>query len=724
MKIKRTELEVSNIGDFKEIKANIKAEDLGLALTLVSKNLYSNPIGSFIREIASNAVDANKQVNIEDAVLIHIYQEGAEYYIEFKDNGTGMSPDVFENIYSHWFSSDKRDSNESIGGWGLGSKSPLSYQESFEIVTRSEGKEYHYIYANEGSKPAATLLTINNTNSPNGTTIRIEINSLDTFKVYNETIKQLAYFRNIYVKNDVRYYDNNFKLYEADDYILRNVYQPFGVEMHICLGQVAYPINWKILNIEQIDIPVGIKFEIGELDVTLSREEVNYTEEVKEVLIRKIAKVKQILLDKYNEQLQITDFKEYIKILEGTKKPKFIIEDVSIIMTKFDIKPIFSPLPGIKIVKKYIDDLFCFYTVEELRGNRRGNSIKDLSSYISGSYNLDAYLVTDRVNTYDSAYLGNSIALIRRRKIGKGEMVKIARALNLLEDKKAGDTTWPIYKEGYIGVISSVIKYIDNYVTTTFKGYNGIAPDYWIEQYKAEQQGLYEERKQTITHYTIYNTRSTVNWGELIDRYKAIFYISKKESKENIIAYEFLYSLLPAYFRKNSTFLIINPSVITKVKNKRKFVAVERIFKIKQFNNSLYRIKLSYLVDNAFPTGATLFSFSKLYYGKYRALTGEYNKRCRISHDEVPVQDSSYGRSISINIVEHFKDQFNAIKPSKYRTHLKYEENLEELKTIRDKLDILNYLDLSCPHNYKVQIIEKLGVLKLDVKYYKRVINN
>ena len=56
---KEVYMEQDTVGIFKEITSSIRAEDLGMALDAVSKNLYSNPIGSFVRELVSNGVDAN-----------------------------------------------------------------------------------------------------------------------------------------------------------------------------------------------------------------------------------------------------------------------------------------------------------------------------------------------------------------------------------------------------------------------------------------------------------------------------------------------------------------------------------------------------------------------------------------------------------------------------------------------------------------------------------------
>ena len=105
-------------GDFREIASSIRIEDMGIAFEMVSKNLYSNPIGSFVRELVSNAVDANKDNNSSNLVKVNIYKEGGTWYFQVLDEGTGMSPDHFENVYMKWFNSDKRNTNEKIGGWG------------------------------------------------------------------------------------------------------------------------------------------------------------------------------------------------------------------------------------------------------------------------------------------------------------------------------------------------------------------------------------------------------------------------------------------------------------------------------------------------------------------------------------------------------------------------------------------------------------------------------
>lgn len=64
------------------------------------------------------------------------------------------------------------------------------------------------------------------------------------------------------------------------------MYTPFS-SMHISLGSVAYPIDWDNLGIEEISLDIALKFNIGELDIIQTREDVKYTPRTKEAILEK-----------------------------------------------------------------------------------------------------------------------------------------------------------------------------------------------------------------------------------------------------------------------------------------------------------------------------------------------------------------------------------------------------------------------------------------------------
>lgn len=319
-------LDMENVvGDFESTTSTITDSSMSFIMDLLSKALYSNPIGSIIREITSNCFDSHVEAKVNDAVVISKGYDEEGTYITFKDIGVGLSPFRIKNIYINYGSSTKRESNNEIGGFGLGSKSPLSYTDAFEITTISdkiefeilEGVkapyiakkvlktiksiryEYTYIFSKGKSRPTLDLLTKKQTDKRNGTEIKIPIKSNDVFKFEQELKSQLCYFDNVYFKGWG--VENVYKIYEGKYYKFKSTNQ-YSDEMHIILGKVAYPIDWYILGIDRIDISVGVKFEIGELLVTPNRENLRYEDHIIKLVRDRVLLAFEELKDLYKEQ--------------------------------------------------------------------------------------------------------------------------------------------------------------------------------------------------------------------------------------------------------------------------------------------------------------------------------------------------------------------------------------------------------------------------------------
>ncbi len=104
--------------DFGGLDASIDKDNLGFLFDIVSKQMYRRPINSIVREITSNCFDSHIEAKVDDPVIIKFDEDEAGDYISFIDVGVGMSPDRMEKVYSKYFSSSKRESNEFIGMFG------------------------------------------------------------------------------------------------------------------------------------------------------------------------------------------------------------------------------------------------------------------------------------------------------------------------------------------------------------------------------------------------------------------------------------------------------------------------------------------------------------------------------------------------------------------------------------------------------------------------------
>ncbi len=316
------------VGETESIKASMDESSLPFILEMLSKSFYSNPIGSLVREYTSNCFDSHIEANVDEPVVIKIDEDDEGEYIAFTDVGIGLSPDRMQNVFMKYFTSTKRLTNDQIGGFGLGSKSALSYTDWFYITTISNNIKYQYLFSKGLTVPTLDLLYENECNEHNGTEIRIYIKESpdrwgslvsDKKKFIKELKSQLCYFDNVFfIGCDI---DNEYIIYESDLFKFRNKDQ-YSDEMHICFGKVAYPIDWKQIDEKLIEVPVGIKFEISELSVTPNREAVRYTNEVKKLVKERVQQVREKLVEIYNSQSK--EHEDLFKWYEVKNKHKYI----------------------------------------------------------------------------------------------------------------------------------------------------------------------------------------------------------------------------------------------------------------------------------------------------------------------------------------------------------------------------------------------------------------
>ena len=165
MEIRRDKPVEEFIGDAKSNKFKIGDDSVGIIIDSLI-NLYSDPIGSIVREVTSNCYDAHREKRLKRKGIIPMtsedklqywYKEDKTPQIEFqnenillgignamifRDFGVGLSQHRVETIYTMFGNSTKRDNNLQIGGFGIGAKSPFSYTDTFYIIANHNGIKY------------------------------------------------------------------------------------------------------------------------------------------------------------------------------------------------------------------------------------------------------------------------------------------------------------------------------------------------------------------------------------------------------------------------------------------------------------------------------------------------------------------------------------------------------------------------------------------------------
>lgn len=351
--------EIEYIGaETHSVVGKLQQRNLAKFIDVITSQLYSDPIGSIVRELTSNCFDAhikfqkneiertgNKNYIYEEPVIVAYTEEEGMGFVSFIDKGTGLSPSDMKNTYINVLTSTKEDNDDEHGYFGIGSKSFLAYTSSIDLVTVYGRTKYHYIVSrNEDGLLVYDLLLTEDIKEHNGTTIKVcigkteyiktidsytedsvnfpakyEFKAVDYKKFRDAITKQLYYFENLYTTGfDL---ENDYQIIEADNFKCRTGFNPFK-EMHLILGQVAYPISWDLLAIDKIEIPVGVRFNIGELFVNPSREAIRYDNPArKELMIKRISDAVDEIRRRYNEKSAVVDtIEEYLVHLESPQR--------------------------------------------------------------------------------------------------------------------------------------------------------------------------------------------------------------------------------------------------------------------------------------------------------------------------------------------------------------------------------------------------------------------
>lgn len=303
---KQTEALVQQDGESQEsIAMSLDLDSAQVLMQMLSKNLYSDAVGSTIRECASNALDSHRRAGVDKPIIVSLERNNqGNYEFSVEDFGTGLDDDDVKNIISKYGKSTKRNSANELGMMGLGFKAPLAYSSSFYFTCRKNGVERKYMMYEGEDTNTIDLLYETETTESNGVKVVIPVNYHDVSEFNKKIREQLAYFENVYfnvngIENDfviVRHEDFQFSQLSSDKYL------------HICLDNVYYPLDAAKVEVDALYFPIALRFSLTDgIFPTPNRESIRYTQEAKNIIKAKLQKVANYFVDKYNESVEETD---------------------------------------------------------------------------------------------------------------------------------------------------------------------------------------------------------------------------------------------------------------------------------------------------------------------------------------------------------------------------------------------------------------------------------
>jgi hypothetical protein len=140
---------------------------------------YSNPYKAAMQEYLSNALDSHRLVGQKAPVELTLPSDFSPQLV-IEDFGRGLDRNELK-LFGQFGSSSKRDSNDQIGGFGLGSKSGLAIASQFTVTAVKDGKRNTVIIKRrEDGHPMMSFLDEQETTDPNG--VRVTIPTRERFK--------------------------------------------------------------------------------------------------------------------------------------------------------------------------------------------------------------------------------------------------------------------------------------------------------------------------------------------------------------------------------------------------------------------------------------------------------------------------------------------------------------------------------------------------------------
>ena len=156
-------------------EAKIDKSSANLVMDMLAK-LYSEPYAAALREYVSNAYDANVEAGSTKPVEVHLPEVG-ELYLSVRDYGNGLDYLGIVSVFANFGTSTKRDSDNLIGGFGIGSKSGLAISDKINVSSVANGLLNEFVLERTPNGIFTRFTKENEeTTEASGTTITIDLN--------------------------------------------------------------------------------------------------------------------------------------------------------------------------------------------------------------------------------------------------------------------------------------------------------------------------------------------------------------------------------------------------------------------------------------------------------------------------------------------------------------------------------------------------------------------
>ncbi|MHB1826568.1 MAG: ATP-binding protein [Steroidobacteraceae bacterium] len=266
-----------------EAQTSFGMEATSEAFRILSSGLYSDKISAVLREVSCNALDAHVVAGTPDLPIEVQLPTVLDQTLRIRDHGPGLDEKQMVETYTRYFKSDKRESNQLIGGKGLGSKSPFCYVDSFNVTTAQDGEKRMYV-AHVGAQGVPVLSLMGRAQAdadwPHGLEVSFPVKPKDITEFHIKAPLIFRWFRVLPRIIGGVVIEPVAVALEGETFA---IVPPEVSGCRLLMGNVAYPIHREsipgLTQVEDHLLQNGLilKAPIGSVSPTASREGLEYS---------------------------------------------------------------------------------------------------------------------------------------------------------------------------------------------------------------------------------------------------------------------------------------------------------------------------------------------------------------------------------------------------------------------------------------------------------------
>jgi len=288
------------------------------AFEVLSSNLYQNKILAVIREITCNAADAHKVAGLPlSEIGVHI-PTWADPEFRVRDFGSGLSNEDVLSLYTTYFRSTKDTSNDLIGGFGLGSKSPFSVADQFTVTSWHGGAKTTYVCYKDGGLPRVNVVSSESCGTETGLSVSVAAKSSDLPWWEREARNFFCWWPELPTFTGTKGAEL-LSTIPKHDMLIKSASETNGIPdwyiinsnaSYVLMGLVAYrlqtsaikglpPEVWTLFS----DTGCVLNMPVGSLSISPSREALSYDNNTSAALVKKAAELAREVIDTAKQDL-------------------------------------------------------------------------------------------------------------------------------------------------------------------------------------------------------------------------------------------------------------------------------------------------------------------------------------------------------------------------------------------------------------------------------------